>query len=208
MTQTEIQQGIKILFDKLTIAENNRLVYKQLTELCGIGKQFECVMKKSNCFWKLTVSSLCFSIITELAKIFDEQKDAFGIKKLINISSQNSEWFSKWYDENGVSHKDFIKLLETKYDSIEKKREKLKEIRDAELAHNDRKSILNTQSIYEGFNWGDIEDLIETANEIINRISIGLTGSEYIIQLENYDDIHYLIKNAYKGMKNIDKLNN
>lgn len=203
-----MQQGISILFKKLTIAENNRLIYKQLTELCGIGKQFECVMKKSNCFWKLTVSSLCFSIITELAKIFDEQKDAFGIKKLINISSQNSEWFSKWYDENGVSHKDFIKLLETKYDSIEKKREKLKEIRDAELAHNDRKSILNTQSIYEGFNWGDIEDLIETANEIINRISIGLTGSEYIIQLENYDDIHYLIKNAYKGMNNIDKLNN
>lgn len=208
MTQNEMQQGISILFKKLTIAENNRLIYKQLTELCGIGKQFECVMKKSNCFWKLTVSSLCFSIITELAKIFDEQKDAFGIKKLINISSQNSEWFSKWYDENGVSHKDFIKLLETKYDSIEKKREKLKEIRDAELAHNDRKSILNTQSIYEGFNWGDIEDLIETANEIINRISIGLTGSEYIIQLENYDDIHYLIKNAYKGMNNIDKLNN
>lgn len=203
-----MQQGISILFKKLTIAENNRLIYKQLTELCGIGKQFECVMKKSNCFWKLTVSSLCFSIITELAKIFDEQKDAFGIKKLINISSQNSEWFSKWYDENGVSHKDFIKLLETKYDSIEKKREKLKEIRDAELAHNDRKSILNTQSIYEGFNWGDIENLIETANEIINRISIGLTGSEYIIQLENYDDIHYLIKNAYKGMNNIDKLNN
>lgn len=208
MTQNEMQQGISILFKKLTIAENNRLIYKQLTELCGIGKQFECVMKKSNCFWKLTVSSLCFSIITELAKIFDEQKDAFGIKKLINISSQNSEWFSKWYDENGVSHKDFIKLLETKYDSIEKKREKLKEIRDAELAHNDRKSILNTQSIYERFNWGDIEDLIETANEIINRISIGLTGSEYIIQLENYDDIHYLIKNAYKGMNNIDKLNN
>ena len=208
MTQNEMQQGISILFKKLTIAENNRLIYKQLTELCGIGKQFECVMKKSNCFWKLTVSSLCFSIITELAKIFDEQKDAFGIKKLINISSQNSEWFSKWYDENGVSHKDFIKLLETKYDSIEKKREKLKEIRDAELAHNDRKSILNTLSIYEGFNWGDIEDLIETANEIINRISIGLTGSEYIIQLENYDDIHYLIKNAYKGMNNIDKLNN
>ena len=208
MTQNEVEKCIEILFDKLTIAENNRLIYKQLTELCGIGKQFECVMKKSNRFWKLTVSSLCFSIITELAKIFDEQKGAFGIKKLINISSQNTQWFSKWYDENGLSHKDFIKQLEEKYNSIEKKREKLKEIRDVELAHNDRKNLLNTQSNYEGFNWGDIEDLIETAYEIINRISIALSDRQYIIQLENYDDIHYLIKNAYKGMNNIDKLNN
>ena len=208
MTQNEMQQGISILFKKLTIAENNRMIYKQLTELCGIDKQFECVLKKSICFWKLTINSLCFSIITELAKIYDEQKDAFGIKKLINISSQNGDWFSKWYNENGVLHKDFIKQLEEKYNSIEKKREKLKEIRDAELAHNDRKNILNTQSIYDGFTWGDIEDLIETANEIINRISISLTGIEYIIQLGNYDDIHCLIKNAYKGMHNIDKLNN
>ena len=208
MTQNEMQQGISILFKKLTIAENNRMIYKQLTELCGIDKQFECVLKKSICFWKLTINSLCFSIITELAKIYDEQKDAFGIKKLINISSQNGDWFSKWYNENGVLHKDFIKQLEEKYNSIEKKREKLKEIRDAELAHNDRKNILNTQSIYDGFTWGDIEDLIETANEIINRISISLTGIEYIKQLGNYDEIHCLIKNAYKGMHNIDKLNN
>lgn len=208
MTQNEMQQGISILFKKLTIAENNRLIYKQLTELCGIGKQFECVMKKSNCFWQLTVSSLCFSIITELAKIFDEQKDAFGIKKLINISSQNSEWFSKWYEENGVSHKEFIKLLETKYNGINEKREKLKEIRDAELAHNDRKNLLNIEIIYEGFTWGDIEDLIETAYEIMNSISVGLTGCEYFIQADNYDDVKILIHNAYKGMHNVQKLNN
>lgn len=208
MTQREVEQGIGMLFGKLTIVENNRLIYKQLTELCGIGKQFECVMEKSNFFWQLTVSSLCFSIITELAKIFDEQREAFGIKKLINISSQNSDWFLKWYEENGVSHKEFIKLLETKYSGIKGKREKLKEIRDSELAHNDRKKLLNTESIYDDFSWGDIEDLIEAANEIINRISIGLTGCEYIIQSVNYDDVCYLIKNAYKGMKNIDKLNN
>ena len=119
MTQNEMQQGISILFKKLTIAEKNRMIYKQLTELCGIDKQFECVLKKSICFWKLTINSLCFSIITELAKIYDEQKDAFGIKKLINISSQNGDWFSKWYNENGVLHKDFIKQLEEKYNSIE-----------------------------------------------------------------------------------------
>jgi len=208
MTQNEMQQGISILFKKLTIAENNRLIYKQLTELCGIGKQFECVMKKSNCFWQLTVSSLCFSIITELAKIFDEQKDAFGIKKLINISSQNGEWFSKWYEENGVSHKEFIKLLETKYNGINEKREKLKEIRDAELAHNDRKNLLNIEIIYEGFTWGDIEDLIETAYEIMNSTSVGLTGCEYFIQADNYDDVKILIHNAYKGMHNVQKLNN
>ena len=45
MTQNEMQQGISILFKKLTIAENNRMIYKQLTELCGIDKQFECVLK-------------------------------------------------------------------------------------------------------------------------------------------------------------------
>lgn len=208
MTQKEVEQGIGILLQKLTIVENNRLIYKQLTELCGIGKQFECVMKKSNCFWKLTLSSLCFSMIAELAKIYDEQKDAFGIKKLINISSQNSNWFCKWYEENGILHKDFIKLLKSKYNCIEEKREKLKEIRDAELAHNDRKNILNTETIYEGFSWGDIEELIEIAYDIMNSISVGLTGCEYFIQLDNYDDVKLLIHNAYKGMHNVQKLNN
>lgn len=208
MTQKEVEQGIGILFKKLTIVENNRLIYKQLTELCGIGKQFECVMKKSNCFWKLTISSICFSITAELAKIYDEHNDAFGIKKLINISSQNSDWFSKWYNEYGITHKDFIKQLEIKYNNIEKKREKLKEIRDSELAHNDRKNLLNIETIYEGFSWGDIEDLIETAYDIMNSISVGLTRIEYFIQADNYDDVKVLIRNAYKGMYNIDKLNN
>ncbi|MBQ8303728.1 MAG: hypothetical protein IJX79_02115 [Clostridia bacterium] len=207
MSQNSLQKYIKILIEKLTIIENSRLVYKQLIELCGVGKQFECVIKKSNCFWSLTIKSISFLIITELAKIYDEQKDSIGIRKIINISSQNKNWFSKWCEEYGISQNEFISRLEMRYFDIKDKREKLKEIRDKELAHNDKYNLFNQESICAGFTWGDIEDLIETAYTIINEISVSLSGCEYMIKFSNYDDINNLIKNAYKGMNNVDKLN-
>jgi len=208
MNENEIKQAIKIIIDKLIIVENNRLIYKQLTEFCGIGKQFECVIEKSKCFWVLTIHSLKFTAITELAKIYDEHSDAFGIKKLIDISSQNIVWFSKWYEENKITHKNFIESLYMKYDGIKEKKDKLKKIRDTELAHIDRKNMFKEDEILEVFTWGDIEDLIESAKEILDSIFTALMDLRFTIELESVDDIEYLIKNAYKGMKNIKKINN
>jgi len=95
-----------------------------------------------------------------------------------------------------------------KYDGIKEKKDKLKKIRDTELAHIDRKNMFKEDEILEVFTWGDIEDLIESAKEILDSIFTALMDLRFTIELESVDDIEYLIKNAYKGMKNIKKINN
>ncbi len=200
MTQEEYIKGLQILFKKLTLAETDRLIYKQLTELCGEGKQYEAVFKQSRCFWTYTANSLIFTVFTELSKLFDEQKDAFGLKKVINIASQNNGWFVDWHKEYETTHSDFIKQLNSKYLSVERQKTLLKRIRDLDLAHSDKNHIFSIEEIYRGFSWGDIEDLIDSANEILNVIYISLTSAEYWIRPIEHDDIYYLIRNAYRGM--------
>ena len=111
MTKEEVKECVENLCIKLTIVENNRLLYKELTKLVGKGKQYECILKASICFWTLTVSNLRYSLFSELAKLYDEQKDSFGIKKLINVCSQNSDWFSEGCDEYEITHIELMREL-------------------------------------------------------------------------------------------------
>lgn len=202
MTKNDVEERIKQLLNKLTLVENNRCIYEELSKLCGKDKKYECVLKQNKCFWGMTISNLKSSLITELAKIFDEHNGSFGIKKVINICSQNYSWFVGWCAQESITHNELIQYFESQYAKVENERNKLKTIRDKYLAHNDKKYIIGYSELFDGFTWSNVEDLIEVAFDILATIWGCFTNTGYCISCLDNDDVRCLIFDAYKGMQN------
>ena len=76
--QDDIQKILTVLECDAGEALNDALQFKYVLELFDTNLDF---INKTPCFWKSVITSLKYSILMQTARLFDESKDAIGIRK-------------------------------------------------------------------------------------------------------------------------------
>lgn len=205
MTKVEYEKSLEKLLDKIIYCESNRQIYKRLTELCGIGKKYEDVAKQGDMFFGMIVHNLLNELLMELSRMYDEDREnkAFSLIKMKNIAEQNQEWFIEHCDKNDISRDEIKKLfveLNEIYANIQNSRKTIITIRDKYLAHFDKRYVLNSEELYQNLSWGDVEDLINCASTMVNRVTCLLNGQYTMVDWIGDSGVDNLIRAAHKGL--------
>lgn len=135
--------------------------------------------------------------LVSLAKLYDTHRDGTSIPKLINYirSNLNNLQLKDFIEHNktrpdieerkldyvGISNNDLVEI-ESTLDGLSPQIEKLKNLRDKRIAHLEVESVSliqeegpkvlkSSSSTVEDLNYGEIHSLIETAYEVLNKIS-------------------------------------
>ena len=208
LTREQLHSLILGLADQITLAATNLLLYKRLTELCGEGKDFEFVYQRSRVFWMLMCHNMRNEIISNLARLYDEQKDAFGLRRLIEECDKNLSLFpdkckSTHYDDEGNPEYIFPQQVVDEswqtYNHVNSERLKLKKIRNKSISHIEGEFLINKTAIYDEFYWKDVEDLIFAAQDIVSKILAAIYDEALMFEVDGYDDIDRLVRMAMYG---------
>ena len=139
-------------------------------------------------FFNIVVNALNTEMHIAVAKLFDSHKDALHIEKLVNYAEQNQKQLTAaqtaQLDSNNGYSKELAKVYEglkredllsikSDLEAAKDKIERLKVIRDKQVAHTDIKEKEDlTYLTYEEF-----ADLIQLSEKILNLVSVRLYGN-------------------------------
>ena len=122
----DIQRILTVLECDAGEALNNALQFKYVLELFDENLDF---VNKAPCFWSGVIDSLRYSMLMRAARLFDESRDAIGIKKALNIVEQSK------YRE---AAKEVLCRVRNEYDGYKNMIEDIRNMRDKIYAHNDK----------------------------------------------------------------------
>ena len=126
--KTELQKVISIFEYDIKVALDNALQYKYLLKLFNDNFEF---VNTAPVFFSRTISSCMYSLIMRSARIFDESKDSYGFKKILN-KLENT------YSKDGKILK-VINKIKNEYAGYESILDNIRTLRDKVYAHNDHK---------------------------------------------------------------------
>jgi len=185
-SKDDIQKLLTVLECDAASALTVALQFKYVLELFDNHFDF---IKKSPCFWAAVITSLRYSMLMQAARLFDESKDAIGIKKLLNIVEQ-----SKYRD----AAKEVICRVRKEYDGYQNLIEEIRNFRDKIYAHNDKTLYKNwnfdRDAILDNPLWGRMVELLRWAMDSI--LSLRNTyGDNFPFYIETKNDVKNLLKN-------------
>ena len=77
-----------------------------------------------------------------------------------------------------------------------------KTLRDKFYAHFDKEYFFDRERMKEmAPTWGDLEEVVEVIYQVINQYSVAYDGREFSLQLENIDDLDFLLNRLYRCRK-------
>lgn len=172
-----------------TLMGHIRITYAYLNtykSLCDNGAKYRDAMNQMPLFFTMIYRSLAHTIMIDMCKLFEDDKQVLGIKKFYSICEQNQKVFSNTrQDENGegteipYSIANVLALAEKDFVRNSKAIENLKAQRDTIWAHSDKRFVLNPNKVENDFPvaWDEIEQLLKFASDFVNSIIMGLTNS-------------------------------
>lgn len=122
----DIQRILTYLEVDATLALNDALQYKYVLDFFKEHLDF---INKAPCFWGGVITSLRYSMLMQTARLFDESKDAIGIKKALNILEQS---------KHGGGAKKTLTRVRNEYDGYQGLIDDIRGVRDKIYAHNDK----------------------------------------------------------------------
>lgn len=178
----DIQKLLTTLECDAASALNDALQFKYVLELFDEHLDF---INKAPCFWMGVITSLRYSMLMQAARLFDESKDAIGIRKILNIVEQ-----SKYRD----TAKDVLCRVRNEYDGYQNLIEDIRNMRDKIYAHNDK-------SLYKDWNfdmWGRLIELLRWAKDSI--LSLRSTyGDNFPLYFETRNDVKNLLSDDHEN---------
>ncbi len=151
-------------------------------------------------FFGLTIDAHLFATIMSINRFIDDHANAFKLKKFFKLIEQNPDMFSdeayrrhlkdKGYDDEDCKYwlENRVRLTSDAIKKDEKIIEKLpvknlKDWRNKELAHIDELYVLTDAKISQTspITSADIDQIINTLHEILNRYLLAFDGSEWAI---------------------------
>lgn len=144
-------------------------------------------IKKASCFWHGVLTSLRYSLLMQAARLFDESKDAIGIKKIFNKLEQ-----SKY----GDAAKEVLCRVKMEYEGYRDLINDIRNMRDKIYAHNDKTLYSNWEfdrnSVLDDPLWGRMVELLRWAIDSI--LSLRSTyGDNFQVYLETKNDVVNLL---------------
>ena len=77
----DVQKLLTVLECDAALALNDALQFQYVLEFFNEHLDF---INKAPCFWMGVITSLRYSMLMQAARLFDESKDAIGIRKILN----------------------------------------------------------------------------------------------------------------------------
>lgn len=210
LTNEIIVKKLNMLDDRLVYINSQVCVRKQIVDWLGHGGKRNDVYTISPAFWSMTIRCLENDILLGLAKICDDNKDVNGINKIINIVEQNGKCYieqHKNFNPDLCQYKNFEEMIldaKSLYYTTQELRERLKKVRDKDLAHTDKTYALERTKLYQEVNitFEEVGSLINVLYRILDIfITCGLNNCEgkECPDCINALDVWGLIDNAHIG---------
>ena len=219
MTTEKLEAILNKILGEITIIKANWFIWKGLREEMHEGAAYATLLEFSPCFWTITLDNLLSKALLGTAKLYDEDKNCFGLLKIINICEQNQKLFPKSrsvtvtdsYTGEKLSYsklKDInadIRSARKKYQSVEEFRIQLITLRDKHLAHSDKRIFLEAEEFYNevSLKREAFEKLIETAVDITNSFLSNLSDTVVYTKFQNVDDYEKLLRYAKEGRESV-----
>jgi hypothetical protein len=203
MSKEEIEKRIRALLLRITHVNDCFELYRYLIQS---HEKHSGIINTAPAFFQLTEYSLQHTLMIELAKLYDENKDnKTGLKKLLNQCKQDKEIFLTEYSDvyidcetdqpvvagiYPVNVLDDISIFECELATKTQKIINLKGQRDKWYAHLDKK-YEDVQKIRETFpmSFNDVEELIQFAGRICNRLLVDLNRGTVVTKSTNNLDV-------------------
>lgn len=155
----DIQKLLTVLEYDAASALNDALQFKYVLEIFDTNLDF---INKAPCFWNGVITSLRYSMLMQAARLFDESKDAIGIKKILNIVEQ-----SKYRDVA----KEVLCKFRNEYNGYQNLIEDVRNMRDKIYAHNDKTLYrdwnFDKESILDDPLWEKMIELLRWAKDSV-----------------------------------------
>lgn len=204
-------------FGKLldTIAENlvSASIHNRLhTNLCTASQEYYAEMNQSPAFWELTINAHAIATILILCRVYDQHKDSLNLKKLLNIVYANRAIFEKEHFYERIKDRPFADELsktsripdaQSLKQDIEYVSEqtnplvkKLSDFRDTQVAHIDKRHILNGINNSDPILWGEVEELISRGFEIFTTYENLFRASSWSSRMIGEEDYERVLKSV------------
>ena len=179
MEKETICKNANAIFDRLLNAYSCMSVFISIKDV--YDRREEYLFLSGTNFWRMVTDNNIFRTLVELSKIYEEGKDAVGLKKLINQVEQSKTEFD---------NTELVQKANKKYAEVEESKAKLKTLRDKGLVHSDKEYMADPKRLLSeyGLSLREIYALLNTAAEICNDILIEFSGTRrYITPVLNDD---------------------
>lgn len=190
--QDDIQKVLTVLECDAGEALNDALQFKYVLELFDTNLDF---INKTPCFWKSVIKSLKYSTLMQTARLFDESKDAIGIKKILNRVEQ-----SQYRD----AAKEVLNKVRSEYNGYQNLIEDIRNMRDKIYAHNDkilyRDWDIERDTTIDDPLWEGIVELLKWAKDSILSIK-GTCGDNFPLYFETINDVKNLLPHEYENQR-------
>lgn len=162
----------------------------------------EWTINMSPAFGGMVMEAFLGYSVLGLAKLYDIDKSAVSIEKYINYVEQNSK--SIYGDEIDKKFLLEIKRMHKCYEDKSEIINKLKNVRDKSVAHNDKSIIIHSIDVYKKNNFiiKEIHSLIDFVKEIVNVFWGKYSNTEEVLEAINKDDFEIVFR-ALESYKNI-----
>ena len=186
----DIQRILTVLECDAGEALNNALQFKYVLELFDENLDF---VNKAPCFWSGVIDSLRYSMLMRAARLFDESRDAIGIKKALNIVEQSK------YRE---AAKEVLCRVRKEYDGYQDVIEDIRNMRDKIYAHNDKALYKDWDSDRDATIddplWGKMIELFRWAKDSILLLT-STYGDNFPLYFETKNDVKNLLPYEYEN---------
>ena len=195
MEKETICNNANAIFDRLLNAYSCMSAFKSIKSVYDRHEEY--LFLSGTNFWRMVTDNCIFRTLVELSKIYDEGKDAVGLKKLINQVEQSKTEF-----ENA----ELVHTAKEKYAALSNSKEKLKTLRDKGLVHSDKEYMADPKQLISEYapSLPEIYALLNTAAEICNDILVEYTGERRSVTRVLFEDASGVIsdlKLAYEAKK-------
>ncbi len=185
----DIQRILTSLEMDAILALNDALQYKYVLEFFDNNLNF---INKAPCFWSGVITALRYSMLMQAARLFDESKDAIGMKKALNILEQ-----SKHRD---VAKKELAKVR-IEYEGYQDLISDVRSMRDRFYAHNDKTIYkdwdYDRDAILDNPLWARMVELLRWAKNSFLALR-STYGDTLPIGIETKNDVVNLLQNDCK----------
>lgn len=188
--QDDIQKILTVLECDAGEALNDALQFKYVLELFDTNLEF---INKTPYFWNSVIKSLKYSMLMQTARLFDESKDAIGIKKILDRVEQ-----SKYRDVA----KEVLNRVRSEYDGYQNLIQNIRNMRDKIYAHNDkllyRDWDIDRDATIDDPLWERVVELLRWAKDAI--LSLRSTyGDNFPLYFEAKNDVKNLLPHEYEN---------
>ena len=205
----KLKKALDLLADHMIRVRSNLAIIQGLKETVEEKPEYTNLMNQSVAFWHMTIQNDRSQLAYVLSKVFDTGIDVISIKSIIETCAKNEHVLKPIFDEINASHdgsterlSDYAALMQRvqeTYDNSSDLIEKLKRIRNKQIAHLDKQMALGIKESL-SLEWNEIEKLADIAEGIINTISVSLFDSVYYFHvLDDEKDVKKLLLYAMLG---------